>query len=178
MFSHGIIEDGKFYRLPVRAQLLYVHMCMNADDEGFCTRTNLLRRELRTKQSEVEELVKMGYLYAFSDDLYLITHWRQHNRIRKDRGVSSVFTEERKRVFVRPDQAYMVSPEPLEGLESHDFAQANGVHPLWAFIFDRDRQLSDEVENSIEKESIDQERPETGLPAAPVPWTNWGERIL
>ena len=35
MFSAKIIESDAFLDIPATAQMLYFHICMNADDDGF-----------------------------------------------------------------------------------------------------------------------------------------------
>ena len=138
MLHASVIESDAFYQLPVRSQVIYIHMCLLADDEGFCTQTDRLRQLLRAKQSEVDILIERGYLYRFHASLYLITHWRIHNVVRRDKGSPSAFLEERNRVFILPDKSYLVADKPMSFAQASQYADKNDLRPLAGFVFDND----------------------------------------
>lgn len=143
MLHTSIIESDAFYKLPIRSQVIYLHMCMLADDEGFCTQAGRVRQLLRAKQSELDTLVERGYLYKFRTGLYLIIHWRIHNHVRRDRGCSSAFSEERKRVFICHDKSYHVVDQTMSCNEISRYADAHHMSPLFGFIFDNDCRVVD-----------------------------------
>ena len=46
MFSLSVVDSDNFTSMPVTSQLLYFHLAMRADDEGFIN--NILRRMRKT----------------------------------------------------------------------------------------------------------------------------------
>ena len=40
MFSRELVESDQFLELPLSAQGLYMHICMEADDDGFVNNAN------------------------------------------------------------------------------------------------------------------------------------------
>ena len=140
MLHTSIIENDTFYKLPLRSQALYAHMCLQADDEGFCPQADKIRHMLNARHSELDILVKKGYLHRFPNGLHLIIHWRIHNHIRRDRGCPSAFTQERQQVFVNPDKTYHVVDHPMTLQEISRYADENHLLPLAGFLFGNDSQ--------------------------------------
>lgn len=83
MLAKGIMQEDTILTLSARAQLYYIHLMLNADDDGFVDRPVSVRRLLRVPPAEHRVLIEKGYLLPFSDTLVAITHWHAHNRIRK-----------------------------------------------------------------------------------------------
>ena len=44
MFSRELVESDQFLELPLSAQGLYMHICMEADDDGFVNNANRIRK--------------------------------------------------------------------------------------------------------------------------------------
>ena len=47
MFSRELVESDDFLDLPLSAQALYLHICMEADDDGFVNNANRIRCNTR-----------------------------------------------------------------------------------------------------------------------------------
>lgn len=43
MFSRELMESDQFLELPLSAQGLYMHICMEADDDGFVNNARKIR---------------------------------------------------------------------------------------------------------------------------------------
>lgn len=86
MFSKQITETGKFYLLTPLAQLLYFHMGMMADDDGFVDCYTIMR-SLDATSKELDELIDRGYVKLLTGEEYIcfITAWFESNSIRNDR---------------------------------------------------------------------------------------------
>jgi hypothetical protein len=85
MFSVEIIESDAFCTLTPSAQMLYMHLCLNADDEGFVDKWKSILRYLRVKQQSLDTLIDLGYVLMFDEEVLLIADWTRHNTIRLDR---------------------------------------------------------------------------------------------
>ena len=85
MFSVEVMESDAFCVLPSSAQMLYVHLCMNADDDGFVDKWKSILRYLKVKRSMLDMLIDTEYVIEFCDEVLLISDWRRHNVVRMDR---------------------------------------------------------------------------------------------
>ena len=126
MFSKKVVETGKFLRLPESAQLLYFHLGMYADDDGFVEAFTVLRLT-GCDESELELLEDKGLVKVYNEDLVThITDWNLNNEIRKDRKVDSIYKdllEEDSPEDTAPDPA----PDPIKKEESEDLTTAENT---------------------------------------------------
>ena len=91
MFSVEVIESDVFCTLPSSAQGLYLHLCMNADDDGFVDKWKSILRYLKVKRGMLDCLITSGYILEFNDEVLLIADWRRHNTIKLDRYSASAY---------------------------------------------------------------------------------------
>lgn len=94
MFLCEILQSDDFYKLPLKAQLLYVHFNLSADDDGLLGNPNSIARYLSLSKNLIDVLVDAGYLIRLESGVVAITHWHLHNKIRKDRYTESRFSDE------------------------------------------------------------------------------------
>jgi DnaD/phage-associated family protein len=85
MFAKTIIDSDLFLDMPVTAQLLYFHLCMRADDDGFINNPKRIMRDVRCSDDDMKMLVAKDFIIPFESGVIVIKHWRLHNYIRKDR---------------------------------------------------------------------------------------------
>ena len=100
MFSRELVESDDFLDLPLSAQALYIHICMEADDDGFVNNANRIRRVVDATQEDYHTLFDRGYLIQMSNGLVVVAHWRICNTIRKDRYKPTVYQSEYKKLKV------------------------------------------------------------------------------
>ena len=103
MFSRKITESDDFLELPLSAQGLYLHICMEADDDGFVNNANRIRKVVEASQQDYQVLFDRGYLLQMLNGLVVIAHWRICNTIRKDRYKPTVYQREYKRLNICDD---------------------------------------------------------------------------
>lgn len=109
MFSLDVTDTDKFLDLPHDAQLLYYHLGMRADDDGFIGVAKRLCRLVDIDENNLETLVKENFLYKFDDGVYAIVHWKLNNYIRQDRYKKTIYTE-------NYDEIYNKSPLDTNGI--------------------------------------------------------------
>ena len=85
MFAKSIIDSDLFLDMPVTAQLLYFHLCMRADDDGFVNNPKRIMRDVRCGDDDMKVLAAKDFVIPFESGVIVIKHWRLHNYIRKDR---------------------------------------------------------------------------------------------
>ena len=96
MFSKKVTNRDNFIALSSSAQALYLHLAMNADDEGFCDEVTLCMFKAHASTSDFEALVNSGHIYRFESGVIVVTHWKINNQIRKDRYTETLFVKEKK----------------------------------------------------------------------------------
>ena len=70
MFSAKIIESDAFLDIPATAQMLYFHICMNADDDGFVNNPRKIIRMCGASEDDLKSL--MDCLKPETDRLRLL----------------------------------------------------------------------------------------------------------
>ncbi len=94
MFAKSITDSDDFLDLPLDVQLLYFHLGMQADDEGFLNSTKKIVRMLGVEPDALKILCDTGFLIPFPSGVVAIRHWHVNNKIRKDRYIGTQFMEE------------------------------------------------------------------------------------
>ena len=129
MLLKDLIRNDHFIMLPHSSQCLYIHLLLEADDDGFVSSPLSVLRLTRTTVEDLKNLLDMEYILAFSSGVILIKNWCQHNRIRKDRYRSSILTE-RHYITKLDDGTYKI----LEDCKCYcnqpaTTCQTDGCHP-------------------------------------------------
>lgn len=106
MFTKKITDDERFYTLPSSTQLLYFHLSMNADDDGFNNQISLAMFKAHASTTDLETLLDRRFLYQFDNGVIVIKHWRMANALRKDRYNPTVFQEELKQLRLKENGSY------------------------------------------------------------------------
>ena len=57
MLSKKITDHDNFTSLPASAQALYMHLCLSADDDGFCNQVNVAVYKAHAKKNDLETLI-------------------------------------------------------------------------------------------------------------------------
>ena len=93
MFSKRVVESGKMLKLPAKAQLLYFHLGMNADDDGVVEAYPVMAM-MKADEDTLKRLEDSGFIRIISEDfLCFITNWRENNQIRSDRMTPSIYRD-------------------------------------------------------------------------------------
>lgn len=106
MFSLSIVDTDAFLDMPVSSQLLYFHLAMRADDEGFVGNPKRLMRMLGANEDDYKVLVAKKFIVPFESGVAVIKHWLIHNTIRMDRYAPTTYIEEKKQLVLKDNKAY------------------------------------------------------------------------
>lgn len=119
MFSAKIIESDAFLDIPATAQMLYFHICMNADDDGFVNNPRKIIRMCGASEDDLKSLIDNRFLLSFDSGVMLVKHWRIHNYIPPDRYKPSCYEDEKSKIGVKLNGTYTTDPKkmvsPVEG---------------------------------------------------------------
>lgn len=91
MFSKTITSSARFLKMPHEAQSLYFHLCMAADDDGVVEAFTVIR--LTGANEDVFRVLtaKQFIIPLNEDDVSYILDWNEHNLLRADRKINSVY---------------------------------------------------------------------------------------
>ena len=67
MFANAVIDQDEFVMLTTEAQLLYFHLGLKADDDGFVPTKKILKI-LSFDKSPLDELEKAGFIIRFDGE--------------------------------------------------------------------------------------------------------------
>ena len=93
MFAKTIINSARFLKMPSETQALYFHLALNADDDGI-VEAFAICRSIGASEDNLKILVAKGFVNVLNDDL--VTHimdWNEHNKIRPDRNIDSIYKD-------------------------------------------------------------------------------------
>lgn len=107
MFSNSVIDADSFCMLSVEAQLLYFHLGMKADDDGFVPVMKILRI-LGLDESPLLELETAGFLIRFEGGVVVIVHWWVNNTLKTDRYHASRYTSLKKLLIQTENNEYSI----------------------------------------------------------------------
>ena len=113
MFSLHIVDSDAFLDMPVSTQLLYFHLCMRADDEGFVGNPKKIIRMIGASDDDYKLLVVKRFLLIFESLVMVVKHWLIHNTIRMDRFSPTTYEDEKKLLDVKENKAYTLAESSL-----------------------------------------------------------------
>ena len=115
MFAKTIIDSDAFLEMPTTSQLLYFHLAMRADDDGFVNKPKSLMRMVGCKDDDLKLLFVKKFLIPFESGVVVIKHWKIHNYIRKDTYTETKYKEEKSTLELDENSAYrLAEPSPLQ----------------------------------------------------------------
>ncbi len=106
MFSLQIVDTDAFLEMPVSSQLLYFHLAMRADDEGFIGNPRKIVRIVGSNEDDFKVLVAKRFLLTFDSGVVVIKHWLIHNTIRMDRFNETTYEKEKKELKLNKNRGY------------------------------------------------------------------------
>ena len=106
MFAKTIIDSDAFLDMPVSSQLLYFHLSMRADDDGFINNPKAIMRNARCNEDDLKLLIAKKFIIPFESGIVVIKHWKIHNYIRNDRYKETKYKEEKASLALDENNSY------------------------------------------------------------------------
>ena len=114
MFSKTIVDSDLFLNMPATSQLLYFHLALRADDDGFINNPKSLTRMCGCHDDDMNMLITRGFIIPFPETgVVVVTHWNIHNTIRKDMYRATTYTEEKALLGSDENGSYILRDEPV-----------------------------------------------------------------
>lgn len=140
MFSDEVTSTDAFLDMPSSSQLLYFHLGMNADDDGFIASPKMVMRVISASSDDLKLLIAKKFLLAFESGVCVVKHWRINNQIRGDRYNETKYTQEKSQLFIRENGSYTFNQEnalpvpkghfTTDGLPFGNQMATNGNHSI------------------------------------------------
>ena len=118
MFAKTIIDSDAFLDMPQSSQLLYFHLSMRADDEGFINNPKAIMRNVGCKEDDIKLLIAKKFIIPFESGVVVIKHWKIHNYIQKDRYKESKYMEEKASLMIDQNGEYTECIQDVSTLDT------------------------------------------------------------
>lgn len=106
MFAKTIIDSDAFLDMPPSTQVLYFHLAMRADDDGFINNPKTIMRIVGAKDDDIKLLIAKKFIIPFASGVVVIKHWRIHNYIQKDRYTETKYIDEKNQLIINKKNGY------------------------------------------------------------------------
>lgn len=108
MFSPDVVENDSFIDMSRDAQLLYFHLSMYADNEGFVGNPKTVIRTIGADKECLNELINFNFVILFDSGVVVITHWKKNNYLDEKRMKKTTFIDEKELLIVKNRCYYRV----------------------------------------------------------------------
>lgn len=116
MFSNRIANSAKFLQMPFESQLLYFHLVLRADDDGIVELYPIVRL-LGMGTDNFKLLLAKDFIRELNEDqVIVITDWNEHNTIRADRKVDSIYKHLLKQTY---PEIPTIEPKPRSDVKNN-----------------------------------------------------------
>jgi len=118
MFSLQIVDTDAFLEMPVSSQLLYFHLSMRADDDGFIGNPKKIMRAVGVQEDDLKVLIAKRFILTFETGIIVIKHWRINNYIQNDRYNETKYVEEKNNLELKDNSSYTERIQDVSSLET------------------------------------------------------------
>lgn len=113
MFAKKITESDAFLDMPSSTQMLYFHLSMNADDDGFVNNPKKIQRMCGASDDDFKLLIAKSFVILFESGVIVIKHWKMHNYIQADRYRPTDYVEEKSMLGLKKNKAYTLDESKM-----------------------------------------------------------------
>lgn len=152
MFAKTIIDSDAFLDMPLSTQVLYFHLSMRADDDGFINNPKKIQRMIGAMDDDLKLLIAKNFIIPFESGVVVIKHWKIHNYIRNDRYKETVYQEEKALLSMKNNKTYTLGIPNDYQMDTQD--------RLGKDRLGKDR-LDEDIEQTPEQNSLETERETT-----------------
>ena len=145
MFSKEITTSDLFVDMPASTQLLYFHLGMEADDEGFIGNARMLGRAYGASNDDLKLLQAKGFIIVFESGVTVVKDWNLNNQIRKDRLKPTIYQAEKSLLTIGNTGVYQLDnqmttkPQPNDNQMTTKCPHRLGKDRIEEYRIDEDR---------------------------------------
>lgn len=108
MFAKKVIDSDLFLEMPLATQALYFHLAMRADDDGFVNNPKKIVRMIGADETSLKILISNSFLIPFNTGIVVISHWKLHNYISRDRYKPTIYQDEKSNLKLQNNGVYEI----------------------------------------------------------------------
>lgn len=117
MFSLKIVDTDAFLDMPQSSQLLYFHLSMRGDDDGFVSNPKKIMRMIGSLDDDYKLLILKRFIIQFDSGICVIKHWRIHNYLQNDRYNETQYIREKSQLKIDPKtKKYTIKDEKKQNV--------------------------------------------------------------
>ena len=154
MISKTVVDTDLFLDMPPTSQLLYFHLELRADDEGFVLSPKTIQRMIGASNDDFSILIAKNFIIPFESGVVVITHWLVHNSVRKDRMKATSCSKEKAMLHINSDRVYLIEQNATNCQPSDNQVTTNCQHRLGKDRIGEDRLGKDRLDNTSKDEMI------------------------
>ena len=106
MFAKSVTDSDAFLAMPPKTQMLYFHLAMHADDDGFVGNPTRIQKMVGASSKDMTTLLTLQFIIQFESGVCVIKHWRIHNYIQRDRYHETAYKQEKRELFLDENNVY------------------------------------------------------------------------
>jgi len=106
MLSSKIVDSDAFLDMPQTSQLLYFHLALRADDDGFVGNPRKIMRMIGSAENDITILFTKKFILGFESGVIVIKHHRINNNWDSHNCKRTQYTEEFKLLNIKENGAY------------------------------------------------------------------------
>jgi len=118
MFSLQIVDTDAFLEMPATSQLLYFHLGMRADDDGFVSNPKKIMKITNSQDDDLKILLGKRFLIGFDSGVVVIKHWKINNYIQNDRYKETGYRDEKSSLLIKENGAYTECIQEISMLDT------------------------------------------------------------
>ena len=112
MFSTEIVNSDHFLDMPSSTQVLYFHLSIHCDDDGFVYPKKVMRM-INAGEDDLKILLGKKFILSFESGVIVQKHWKVNNYIRPDRHRPTSHREEMAQLSIDKGGVYHMSTNRL-----------------------------------------------------------------
>src|ERR1051325_5728435 len=130
MFSLDIVGSDAFLDMPQSSQLLYFHLGMSADDDGFVANSKRIARMIGCGDDDIKILIAKRFILKFDSGIVVIKHWKINNYIPKDRYHETVYLKEKHQLALKNNGSYTDRIQDVYKLDTETRIEKNRINNI------------------------------------------------
>lgn len=150
MFNKDIVGSDAFLDMPDSSQLLYFHLGMEADDDGFIGNPKKIIRGLGSKEDDLKVLISKRFVITFESGVVVIKHHRINNKWDSHNCKRTAYLEEFNRLYIKDNKAYTLDPAQGKPLNS-----ASSLLPVCQQSVEENRIEENRIDNTNTSQESD-----------------------
>lgn len=120
MFAKTIVDSDAFLDMPLSTQVLYFHLNMRADDDGFVNNPKRVQRMIGCSDDDMKILIAKQFIFLFDSGVVVIKDWKIHNYIQKDRYKETRYKDEKNMLEEESNKSYTLCIQSGYNLDTQD----------------------------------------------------------